>query len=156
MAAPLGTHQRQDLLIDFLKPFTIQQDGWVVKNDFRQGGFQNKLGLVAIKPHAAMTLAVDRYNSSAIRMITVHYLKSYGDLWQNSHAEFRAQVFLGNDLVQEDVWVLEGYDEQAVSISYFHHVKLQQPVPEGASFQLQMRLISGQTFKINALMFCSR
>ena len=156
LAAPLGTHQRQDLLAEFLRPFTIQQDGWMVQNDFRQGGFQNKLGLVATQPGATMTLSIDAKSSTTIRFVTIHYLKSYGDLWQNSRVEFRAQVILDNHVIHQDLWTLEGFHEQSVSISYFYQVKLTDPIPPNASFQLQMRLVSGQTFKINALMFCSR
>lgn len=156
LAAPLGTHQRQDLLVEFLKPFTIQQDGWMVQNDFHQGGFQNKLGLVAVKPGATMTLGMDPMSSTTIRVVTVHYLKSYGDLWRNSRVEFRGQVILEDTVIHEDEWSLEGFHEQSVSISYSHQVKLTQPIPGNASFQLHMRLVSGHSFKINALMLCSR
>jgi hypothetical protein len=165
LAAPLGTHQQQDLLSSFLEPFTLQRDGWAVQNDFRQGGFQNKLGLVAMRPGATISLGVNSTtnHASSIRVVTIQYLKSYGDLWKNSRVECRAQIFApggssssSSNIVHEQVWVLEGVHEQAVSISYFHHVALTEPVPPGGSFRFQMTLVEGQIFKINALMFCSR
>ena len=159
LAAPLGTHQQQDSLSSFLEPFTLQNEDWAVQNDFRQGGFQNKLGLVANRPGATMTLAVDAAEDpSRIRVVTIHYLKSYGDLWKESRVEFRAQILSrdGSKIDHEQVWELEGFHEQAVSISYFHNLKLQQEVPKDGSFRLQMKLVGGRTFKMNALMFCSQ
>lgn len=156
LAAPLGTHQRQDLLAEFLKPFTIEQDGWMVQNDFRQGGFQNKLGLVATRPGATMTLRINPPSSTMIRYVTIHYLKSYGDAWRDSRVEFRTQIILDDNVIHQDIWTLEGFHEQSVSISYVSRSQLTQSIPRNASFHLQMRLVTGQTFKINALMFCSR
>lgn len=158
LAAPLGTHQRQDLLESFLEPFTVERKGWVVQNDFRQGGFQNKLGLVALHKGATMALSVPASCDAArSRIITIHYLKSYGDLWKDSRAEFRAVVAAnGGAILHEQIFDLEGFHDQSVSISYFHSLRLASPVPKDGSLWLYMKLTEGQTFKINALMFCRR
>ena len=152
LAAQLGTHHRQEALAEFLKGYTtFNNGGWEAQNDFRHGGFQNKLGLVATQPGASMTLSYP--DSSQIRVLTMHYLKSYGDAWKDSQLEMRAQVVAaGGEVVHEQVMKVEGYHEQPVSISNTFRTAFTTPVD--GEFRLQLKLVGGRMFKINALMFC--
>jgi hypothetical protein len=151
LAAQLGTHRRQDLLAEFLKGFTVHNDGWEAQNDYRHGGFQNKLGLVALKAGAFMTLAYP--DSSQIRVLTMHYLKSYGNLWKDSMLELRAQVLSGvGEVAYEQVMQVEGFHEQSVSIAYTFGMAF--TPPKDGEFRLHLTLVGGNIFKINALMFC--
>lgn len=150
LAAPLGVNNFQDVLTDYLKRFTLHQEGWSVHRDIRQGGFQNKVGLVATKPGASMTLAYP--DSSQIGGLTVHYLKSYGPLWEDSRLEMRARyVSPTGDVAYEKVMLLEGFHNQTVSISYTYSTSF---TPMDGQFQLQLTLVGGQQFKLNAMMFC--
>jgi hypothetical protein len=149
----MGTHYGQESLAAFLKPFTLVSDGWEAQNDFRQGGFQNKLGLVALKSSASMTLTYS--DSSDIEVLTMHYLKSYGDLWKDSTLELRAQVIVPSgtsEVAYKQVMNVERYHEQAVSIGYTFQTAVTTEVK--GEFRLHLTLIGGQTFKINALMWC--
>ena len=131
----------------------------------RQGGFQNKLGLVAMHANATMTLGF-QHIPQPVRIVTVHYLKSYGDAWKNSRLRFQLEIFFNNDNPQQtkmmmihhqESFELEGVHDQNVSISYVHRLDLGRnaEAPMGSSIRFRMELVGGQTFKINALMCCS-
>lgn len=154
LAAPMGTHQSKGPLTDFLKPFTLHQDGWEVQDDYRQGGFQNKLGLVALKPKGKMILRVEAMANQPIRYITVQYLRSYGDPWQGGVVEFRSRVLDKEKIIHEESFRLEGFHDQQVSISYSTRQKLEKEVPVGGTLEFEMELIEGQRFKVGAIMFC--
>lgn len=156
LAAPLGTHRRQDRLAEYLRPFTLMEDGWQPQDNLRQDGFQNKLGLVATKPSAKMILGF-HHILKPVKMVTIHYLKSYGPQWVNSRVRMTLELFWKKDIIHTQTMELEGFHDQQVSISYFSKWELQgEDAPIGSSIRFQMELIGGETFKINALMFCSR
>ena len=92
-------------------------------------------------------------DSSQIRVLTMHYLKSYGDTWKDSQLELRAQVVTpAGEVAYEQVMTVEGYHEQPVSIAYTFRTAFTSAVD--GEFRLQLKLVGGRTFKINALMFC--
>jgi hypothetical protein len=157
LAAPLGTHQQQDRLADFLGNYTLhnKNNGWRAQSNLRQGGFQNKLGLVAMHANANMALGF-QHISQPVRVMTVHYIKSYGDMWKNSRVRFLMEIFYKQQKIHQESFELEGVHDQNVSISYFHRLVLGREAPVGSSIRFQMELVGGQTFKINALMCCSR
>ena len=62
----------------------------------------------------------------------------------------------GQEILHEETFDLDGDHEQKVSISYFHKLTLAKVAPIGSSILFRMTLVGGKTFKINALMFCSR
>jgi len=153
LAAPFGTHSDEWPLSAFLEPYTLQNDGWAAKNDLRNGGWQNKLGLVALKPSASMTLSYP--NSSHIKILTMHYLKSYGDLWKDSKLQIRAQVVNADteeEVLYEQIMDIEGYHDQPVSIGYTFQTTFDSTIQ--GEFRLQLNLIGGRTFKVTALMWC--
>jgi hypothetical protein len=157
LAAPLGTHQSKERLNEFLKPFLVVNTGWFPQNNFRHGGFQNKLGVVATTPTAKAVLQFPQIQKP-VQFITIHYLKSYGTLWEDSRAKFTMEIISSpqRQLLHTQSWELEGVHPQPVSISYFTKWQLGLPAPVGSSIRFHMELIGGQTFKINALMLCSR
>lgn len=166
LAAPLGTHHTADELELYLKPFILHNHAWSVRNDFRQGGFQNKLGWVADESKAHMVLQIPYDDPNQIQVLQMHYLKSYGDLWAESRLEVRAQWVRMKDqtteehILEQQVVTVEGSHDQAVSISYsleMHLSSWKEPsVNDGTVivFRLQLTLIGGKTFKINALLIC--
>jgi hypothetical protein len=149
LAAPLGTHSEKGPLEDYINQFVVTtNDGWVVQNNFRHGGFQNKLGLVATRPGAklqltfpttatttattsvATTLArttrkrntlIQKKKNKKNMKLTIQYLKSYGSEWAESRVEGTIQVQQHSGrgvVVQEQRFQMEGYHDQNVSISY--------------------------------------
>jgi hypothetical protein len=155
LAAPLGTHQREDRLAEFLRPFILRPGGWQAQDNVRRGGFQNKLGLVATKPSANMALGFHHIHTP-VRVVTIQYLKSFGPQWSKSRVRLTLEVFWKQTILHTQTLELEGFHDQTVSISYFSRWELEHEAPIGSSIRFQMELIGGETFKINAMMFCSR
>ncbi|CAJ1964524.1 unnamed protein product [Cylindrotheca closterium] len=178
LAAPLGTHSKKGPLQEYIDGFTVTAEnkkedgvGWLVQNNFRHGGFQNKLGLAAIRTGAQLTLDIPIGNVQQQRHmeLTIHYLKSYGPDWANSHLRGTCQVRQqkgassssssgGAKLLQvlrEQNFDLEGFHDQQVSISYTHVVP-DIIIDKGIEtvIQLKLELIGGSNFKINAMMLC--
>jgi hypothetical protein len=123
LAAPLGTHYQEDRLHLFLQQFVIappaglNPTGWRPKDNFRHGGFQNKLGLVATQPHATVTFGM-QHISQPVRVLTLYYLKSYGPSWDNAKAQFTLDVFYNRTRTYTKKFVLEGFHNSNTSISY--------------------------------------
>jgi hypothetical protein len=162
LAAPLGTHQGAKSLQNFLQrhisPTTVN-GGWEAENNLRQGGFQNKLGLVATRENAEVAFGFQNIRQS-VRVITIHYLKSYGPRWKDARVKFSIDVFQGLKQSWTTDFMLEGFHDQNTSISYMRRLdllkELSHTAPVGSSIRFRMNLISGRTFKINAMMLCSR
>ena len=187
LAAPLGTHSKRGPLQEYINQYTVHHHdvnggggGWQVQNNFRHGGFQNKLGLAAITPQAklhlqfplvATTTAADSLPQRL--KLTIHHLKSYGPEWINSRVKGSIQIHGGNNNNNNNkeppphFFFLEGYHQQNVSISYTH-VTDGIDVPtnndnnnnnnnnanDALLVDLTLELIGGKTFKINAMMLC--
>ncbi|KAL3928347.1 MAG: hypothetical protein SGBAC_012692 [Bacillariaceae sp.] len=166
LAAPLGTHSKRAPLQEYIDGFgsTKSSDasadvGWLVRNNFRHGGFQNKLGLVATRAGAQLELRIPIRNKQQKYMkLTIHFLKSYGPEWANSHLRGSIQVQQKGSsgemqVLREKSFDLEGFHDQQVSISYTHVVP-NILVEKGEMIQLKLELIGGSNFKINAMMLC--
>jgi len=176
LAAPLGTHSKKGPLQEYIDRFTIIHDdassrdgGWLVQNNFRHGGFQNKLGLVATRTGAQLELNIpigNNWQQQQHMKLTIHYLKSYGPDWANSHLRGSIQVVRQKEgsaggqqeqvqVLREQSFDLEGFHDQQVSISYTHVVP-NILVDNGGEtiIQLKLELIGGSNFKINAMMLC--
>ena len=162
LAAPLGTHQAEGKLHQFLSPYVIGPfDQWLPQNNYRHGGFQNKLGLVAQHPNATITLGF-HHITQPVKVVTIHYIKSYGPKWHNAKTKCTLEVFKKQKIISTTSFILEGFHSQNTSISYDfrldlskNHGDMAKVAPIGSSIRFNMELISGETFKINAMMFCS-
>lgn len=150
LAAPLGTHSQKGPLQEYINQYSVQSDGWQVQNNFRHGGFQNKLGLVALTSHARLHLRFPITTTTGQQKLTIHYLKSYGPEWENS----RIQGSIHVQGMKSIVFFLDGYHEQNVSILYTHVVNGINVGGDANSLDLVLEIIGGQTFKINAMMLC--
>ena len=134
LAAPLGTHQQEAKLHQYLQQYMIHSTGgviggWQSKNNFRHGGFQNKLGFVATKPNATVTFAF-QHIAKPVRVLTIHYLKSYGPNWDDSVAKFTLEVFYKQRKTYTKEFELEGFHAQNTSISYGFRLDLTQDSEE--------------------------
>jgi hypothetical protein len=157
VATPAGTAHNAGQLNKYIAPFMGSGTGWSGQDDIRNGGWQNKLGFVAETPGASIVLEFKNIENS-IRFLTLDSLKSYGEKWANSEAQFNISIWSNKSHVEHETsFRVKGYHGQKTSISNSYRLDLgAHSAKPGRSVTLQMTLISGKMFKIIALMLCSR
>jgi hypothetical protein len=157
VAAPMGTVRNAGALNGYMKQFIVTNDGWNGEQDIRNG-WQNKLGFQANKAGASILLRINK-TPNRVKTITLHTLKSYGEKWDESKAKFRLQWNHEESGASfNTTFEILGYHNQTTSIAYPfvldfgpNHI-----AEKGSTLDLQIDLIGGTTFKINAMMICSR
>lgn len=155
VASPAGTTGNAAQLGAYLNPFVVERIGWNWENDMRNG-WQNKLGLAAHTPGAKIQLRINNINNR-IRKITLHSLKSYGEKWQGSEAEFRIKILSGETVKHETSFRQTGIHDSETSIAYPFVLDLEDHAAEiGETVEMEIELVGGSEFKIIALMMCSR
>eukprot|EP00934_Nitzschia_sp_Nitz4_P006473 Nitzschia sp. Nitz4//scaffold87_size112219//87289//89139//NITZ4_004085-RA/size112219-processed-gene-0.112-mRNA-1//1//CDS//3329559402//6463//frame0 len=159
LAAPLGTHNNAYDLNAFLDTYTIRKMGWQAMDQLGDGGYQNKLGVIA--EHVNATLSLEFVNlRQPIRVITIHALKSYSEKFQDSLVRFRLERKSGNSSSFSPVTTVDvsGYHSQLTSIAepFVLELSTNEWIASGDSARLHLELIRGDAFQLNALMLCSR
>jgi hypothetical protein len=158
VATPAGTAHNAGQLNGYIAPFKVSSTGWAGQNDIKIGGWQNKLGLVASKAGASIVLELKNIENS-IRFLTLDSLKSYGEKWANSEAEFNITIWdtSSNFVEHETSFRVKGYHGQNTSISSSYRLDLGvHSAKPGRTVTVQIKLVGGTMFKIIALMLCSR
>lgn len=128
-------------------------------NDMKNG-WQNKLGYVATKPGASVLLTISDIQNP-VQKVIVQYLKSYGEKWSGSKAEFDLRIYessnTGNEPVFRKGFILTGEWEEEYSISFQELLDLgDNAATIGQTVTLRITLTGGNEFKILGLMLCSR
>lgn len=131
-------------------------------------GWQNKIGFVANTVGASVLLTI-RNIENPIRLVTLHFMKSYGEKWIDSAARFDIHVYESEEdaaaaIHQPELqslynhsFTLEGGWEQEFSINVHETINLAEDATKiGNTVTLRMTLIGGQEFKIVTLLMCSR
>jgi hypothetical protein len=157
VAAPMGTVRNAGALNGYMKQFIVTNDGWNGEQDMRNG-WQNKLGFQANKPGASILLRIDK-TPNRLKTITLHTLKSYGEKWAESKAKFSLQWNRKESGASYNTtFEILGYHNQSTSIAYPFVLDLgpNHIAETGSTLELQIDLVGGTTFKINAMMICSR
>jgi hypothetical protein len=156
ITTPAGTVHTGKQLLKYLMPFETSNTGWSPHNDIKSGGWQNKLGLVAKRPGASFSLKLKNIENSA-RFLTLDSLKSYGEKWANSEAQFNITIWSNYTIEHETSFRVKGYHKQNTSISYPYHFDLgEHSAKPGQTVTIDITLVGGTIFKIIALMLCSR
>jgi hypothetical protein len=158
LATPAGTHHDAMQLNGYISEFTSSNTGWSGEDDIRNGGWVNKLGLlIAHKQNSSITFTLATLESR-IQHLTLHALKSYGETWEGSEAEFEFKVWNDGVVEHETSFRVKGYHNSTTSIAYTDHLDLGTKSAEvGRTVTLSVTsLVGGTTFKIIALMLCSR
>ena len=105
-----------------------------------------------------MLLRIEK-TPSRVKKLTLHSLFSYGPKWEGSKARFTLQWnhAPSGEHYNASFDVL-GYHNQNTSIAkpFILDLGPDNIAEEGSTLDLQIDLIGGTTFKINALMICSR
>jgi hypothetical protein len=120
-----------------------------------------------------ITLRVDHL-PAPVRLVTIHYMKSYGPEWDASIAQFHLRVLDHRNAdkeyavrrLYETNFQLTGWHDQKTSIGYAHELDLMDggsgsvntktPAQAGTSIELDIALVQGVKFKIMAIMMCVR
>lgn len=157
VATPAGTVNTVPQLNRYIKSFrSSSSNGWNGENDYRYG-WQNKLGLVAQSVGASLKISIPNL-SNKVRVITIHFLKRYGEQWENSKALVNFTVSdTAGKLKREVSFILTGYHNQSTSLTFPFTLDLGlKSADVGETAALNITLINGTKFKITALMMCSR
>jgi hypothetical protein len=157
VATPAGTAHNAGQLNRYIAPFQVSSTGWAGKNDIKIGGWQNKLGLVADKAGASIVLELKNIENS-IRFLTLDSLKSYGEKWANSEAQFNITIWNNSSSVEHETsFQVKGYHNRTASISSSYRLDLgAHSAKPGQTVTLEIKLVGGTMFKIIALMLCNR
>ena len=155
VAAPMGTVKNAGALNNYVGQFVVSNNGWSGQQDIRNG-WQNKLGYVA-EEGASLLLRIDK-TPNKVKTVTLHTLKSYGEKWAGSKAHFGVSWTHPSGSHYNTSFEIEGFHNQNTSIAYPFILDLgpDHIADKGSTFDIQIDLIGGTTFKINAMMVCSR
>mmetsp|Transcript_6907 Transcript_6907/g.15171 ORF Transcript_6907/g.15171 Transcript_6907/m.15171 type:complete len:441 (-) Transcript_6907:184-1506(-) len=128
--------------------------GWKTENQLAEG-WGNKIGWVATQSDATFTLQFDRIEKD-VNSVTVFYLRSYGEKWDESNARFTVSTIDGNnhDKVMS-TYDIAGFSEDRHSLTLSQELKLSGTIGKGKSLRIKVDLIGGSTFKIMGLMICT-
>jgi hypothetical protein len=159
--SPEGQTDTIDKLGRYLSPWLTHRDGFNFERDMSHG-FSRKLGITAISKNASMQF--DFLNVTApVQILTVHSLKSYGEAWEGSAANFiiskkvpkTGNQTIGGQWTQVSSQILSGVHNSESTISYSTEMKFP-PMEVGSDVKLEVNLVGGSKFKITGLMLCSR
>ena len=160
LCSHLGTTRTARSLNKYLSRYTIskkQDTGWEGVDDMRNG-WSNKVGVVPTKGVGSkIKFGIDNLESP-VRLMTIHYMKSYGHEWNTSIANFKLSVLNGTKSEFESDFNLTGWHNQQTSVGYPFEFDLGPNTPAGIGkrIELEVTLLQGIKFKIMAIMICSR
>lgn len=170
LAGPTGTAFHAHQINTQLAPFIVENTGWRSETDMTTG-WSRKAGLVAVERNAKLVLALPNL-PIAIRMINIMSVKSYSSKFLNSVARFQVSVLskglsdakstAHND--EEPYFVkwstsfdMEGTHSSMTHITFPFALDMKENAAQiGDQLQVEVTLVSGTTFKILGMMFCSR
>jgi hypothetical protein len=159
--SPEGQTDTKDKLGHYLSPWLTHWDGFNFDKDASHG-FTRKLGITAFQKNASMQLDFPNV-TVPIQILTIHSLKSYGEAWEGSAANFivsKKVPVTGNDTnagqwTQVSSQVLSGIHNSQSTISYNTELMFT-PIEVGSDVKLEVKMVGGSKFKITGLMLCSR
>jgi hypothetical protein len=141
-------------LHSFLQPFVVHNKGWESVMEYGQGKTVEKPGLIATEANASITLQLTNIHK-AVRMINIQRIKSYGEKWRESKAQFTVLVENQKKTPCTAQFDVDGYHNAQKSISYPFEYDLKDDWAEkGSNITITIDLVSGTTFKILGMMLC--
>ena len=164
IASPGGYQTNQ--INNFMKKHSqlsrVRIDGWQAESQMSEG-WGNKVGWAANKAGATFTL---QFNEVAkdVNVVTIFFLRSYGDKWKDSLAKFtisRGGANLNTDEGSGDdgnvvsVDEIAGVSEDPHSLTLSQELNLSQTIRRGETMNIKVDLISGSTFKVMGMMICT-
>jgi hypothetical protein len=152
----VGQTKNKGSLNAYLRPFLPKMQGWGTENDMSHG-WSRKLGIVATKSNAVLEFQFHNISQQA-KTFTIHSMKSYGEKWEGSRAEFlvTAKPHGTADFQKVVEGYIDGIHNSTTSIDYTTRFDLEPAAEKGSDVLLKVTLVGGSTFKITGLMLCSR
>jgi hypothetical protein len=124
--------------------FSIKGTSWTVDDS------GDKVGM-SPSESKHMILEFSELNQS-IHSITIFYLKSYGEKWDQSEIALSAMLKEGDNWHKVRTDPLFGFHAKHTSETYSHKMELD--VKEGVDFRVSIELVGGRTFKVMGLAVC--
>ena len=162
IASPGGYNGR--LINGFMRKYSTVNNGWKTEESLAEG-WGNKVGLIAAEANATFTLTFDKVEKD-VKTVTLFFLRSYGEKWENSRAKFtisRGKENKDGDggesngdggvvIVSEEE--ISGVHNSSYSLTLPQTFDLSETVFKGETINIKVDLISGSTFKIMGMMIC--
>jgi hypothetical protein len=132
---------------DIFRPYLLATSKWQVDN-FGKSGWSP----VGLADRFVFETRIKATAPGETRSMTILYLKSWDDKWINSRAE--VTVWNNGDtlLARQE---LRGYHTQRTSKTFRADVGFSSPAAANSTVKVEVRLVSGGTFKIMGLAICS-
>jgi hypothetical protein len=133
---------------DIFRPYLLATSKWKVDN----GGGLSGWSPVGPEDRFVFETRIKATAPGETRSMTILYLKSWDDKWINSRAE--VTVWNNGDtlLARQE---LRGYHTQRTSKFFRADVDFSSPAAANSTVKVEVRLVSGSTFKIKGLVICS-
>jgi len=138
---------------NFMNRFSTNNTGWEVEVN-GASGWSNKLGWATNKPNSSFALHFPNVGKD-LNTLTVAYLKSYGERWEGSSSKFSGIKHDGSENKTVFVHEISGVHNLTASLTMIEQISFSETVRKGESLDVQVDLISGETFKILGLMLCA-
>jgi len=138
-----------------VNPFIGYNDGWKTEYDMSTGRAR-KPGFIAKKKGAVLQFNLFDL-SIPLNMLTIQYLRSYGETWEGSQVliTVRRKKNLP-DWTETTTTHLSGIHDEKTSITYDAEIHFPHEIEMGSDVQVEIQLTGGTTFKIIGMMLCSR
>jgi hypothetical protein len=88
----------------------VENNGWGPVVDLAAGGWSRKLGLVASSGGATLILRMTNITKE-VQMLNLQTLKSYGEKWEGSKAQFALQIENPGMKTWTDTFDIEGFHD---------------------------------------------
>jgi len=148
VAGPVGLNANG--VNQVMRQYSTRNDGWKVETDAKDG-WKQKIGWVATKAEASFVMELPKV-SKDVHVISLMYMKSYGEKWKDSRVKI---TILGSSSNTNTTTELRGSHESQVSIAFTEEIHLTEPVLQHSNLQLHVELVGGTTFKVLGLMVCA-
>ncbi len=105
--------------------------------------------------HSAVLELTLPHLSNRVHMLMLHYLRSYGEKWANSTAQFDLTILKNDTVKHTQSFRVEGVHDMTFSIAYPLTVDLADHATDiGDDTLLRITLFGSSEFKIISLMLC--
>ena len=125
-------------------------EGWELKND-------EKIGFIPKKQTDGKNprMVLDFTYPQTIHSVTIFFMKSYGDTWENSELNAKIWSSVNNEQYLLEERSILGTHDKKTSEMYTEEIILSNPSDAGEKIQLEVSLVGGTMFKIMGIVVCS-
>jgi len=95
-----------------------------------------------------------------VRVVTIYFLRSYGEKWLGSQAKFTIGQKKDDDgtkenLVEKDISGIHPIENYTYSLTTSETIILPRPILKGDAITIDAKLVSGSHFKLMGMMICT-